>query len=246
MTAQSASASRHSPTKVGVVDELHARLREWVGDVLGDVPVVLGPPAQSLASTRGICLHLLSIEAASGAQGKGKTPPLQLGMRFLVTAWSPEPLAMHNDLCELAFSAMESAGFDVDFEDLSPAIWAALEVTVRPSFCIRLSLRKARTLPPAVAVRSPLVLAAALMVSLDGIVLGPRDVPLPGARIELVSLRRATRSDARGWFSFPGVPERQPLRLRVLAHGVEQFFTVEAPGEPGQRLPLHVDRTCPE
>jgi hypothetical protein len=167
-------------------------------------------------------------------------------MRFLVTAWSPDPLEMHNDLCELAFSAMESTGFDIDFEALPPTIWAALEVCPRPSFCVRLPLRKSRSSPPAVAVRSPLVVAAALMVSLDGIVLGPQDVPLPGARIELISLGRATRSDVRGWFAFPGVPARQPLRLRVLARGVEQFFTVEAPGEPGQRLPLRVASTGPE
>jgi len=239
MTAAAAPSLPSATGRCGSVDELHARLLAWVQDVLGDVAVTLEPPASGLKPSRCIGLYLMGLAAAPRTRD-ARTPSLQLNLRYLVTAWGGDVLAMHNDLSDLAFSALEDAKFEVDFEPLPPTAWAAFGVPPRPAFMLLAPLRKARDVSVAQAVRSPLVIAPAPLARLDGLVLGPRDTPVADARIELASLGLATRSDAHGAFSFMGIPAAHPLRLRVRARGVEQVFALEACCEPGQRVPLRM------
>ena len=69
--------------------------------------------------------------------------------------------------------------------------------------------------------RSPLVVCTAPITGLAGVVLGPDDIPLAGARVELPALRLAVRTDAGGRFRFAGIPggKSAPQHLRVFAKG---------------------------
>ena len=68
---------------------------------------------------------------------------------------------------------------------------------------------------------------------MEGVVLGPGDVPISDAFIEIPLLALATRTDKRGRFRFaavPTAPAEQQLRVRAKAR--EFPFTVDSSKTP--------------
>ena len=218
------------------VDE---RMKTWVHDVLGEVQTSFKPPGETFPPGRSIGLYLLDLLPAASTRGDSR-PPLQFCVRYLVTAWSEEASVAHNDLCELAFSAMEKPEFEVGIEPLEAAAWAAFGTPPRPSFSVRLVMRRERPRSAAPSVRAPLVVAPSAMVPLHGLVLGPADVPVAGARVELRTLGLVTLSDHQGHFRFSGVPADRSLRLLVQARGVTQEFQTEGTGASDRPLQLRM------
>ncbi|MGZ6682465.1 MAG: hypothetical protein ACXVFK_19875, partial [Solirubrobacteraceae bacterium] len=89
---------------------------------------------------------------------------------------------------------------------------------------------------PAPPVRAPLVLRGAGLRRLGGIVLGPGDVPVADAFVELPLLGLATRSDRRGRFTFAAVPTDQAAQLVVHAKARTFPFSVD-----GSEVELRLD-----
>lgn len=203
-----------------MIDEVDQRLKAWVGRVLGEVPVSLNPPDRDSVD-RGVGLYLLELGAAPPPRTE-RRPPLQLSVCYLVTAGGAgQPEQAHRQLGELAFAAMDEADFEVDLTPVPLGVWAGLGVVPRPSFRLRLPVRRERPMPAVPRVNVPLVAhAVPVQDALTGSVVGPGDVPIPGALVELPSLRLSTRTDARGVFRFPSVPPARSLgRLEVRAKG---------------------------
>jgi hypothetical protein len=203
-----------------MIDEVDQRLKAWVGRVLGEVPVSLRAPDRDSVDT-GVGLYLLELGAAPPPRTE-RRPPLQLSVCYLVTAGGEgQPERAHRQLGELVFAAMDETDFEVDLTPVPLAVWAGLGVVPRPSFRLRLPVRRERAVPAAPRVQVPLVVHAnPLADALTGSVVGPGDVPIPGALVELPSLRLSTRTDARGVFRFPSVPPARSLgRLEVRAKG---------------------------
>ena len=201
-----------------MIDQTDRRLQEWVQTTLGLDAVSLEPPHDG-QDGRGISLFLIELREAPAPRGTTR-PPLQLALRYLITAWAPEPAESHRLLGELVLAAMEQPDFQVELEPSPPALWTALGVTPRPAFFLRIPLRLERPEPPVHRVRVPLVVRAAPMTTLQGTVVGPGDVPIMGARVELVGLGTPAYTDSAGHFAFTGVPGEMPShRLHVQAKG---------------------------
>jgi hypothetical protein len=201
------------------------RLSDWAGSVLADIAIVATPPAREEPEGRWIGLYLMALAATAGTRGV-KAPPLQFGVRCLVTASSAD------DLFELAFDAMDRPEFEVDFEPLTAEGWLAFGAPPRPAFALRVPMRKTRLRPVAPAVRAPLVIAPTPLVALLGAVVGPTEIGVAGAKVELAGLGLSTLTDHLGRFRFGGVPADRALRVRVLARGSTQVF------EPGAAAAL--------
>ncbi|WP_254038451.1 carboxypeptidase-like regulatory domain-containing protein [Myxococcus guangdongensis] len=208
--------------------------------VAGEAPVYLGVPDRE-AIERGVCLYLLELGPAPPTRG-GRRVPLQISVCYLVTAGGASPEQAHRLLGELVFSAMEEAEFEVDLTPVPATLWAGLRVPPRPGFRLRLPVRRER--PPSVVhhVRFPGGAAEALF----GCVVGPGDVPIADALVELPSLSLATRTDDQGCFRFPRVPPVATLgRLEVRAKGELLALGPEALAAEPQplliRLPLKED-----
>jgi hypothetical protein len=195
-----------------------------------DVAVTLAAPGAPPPSPQGIGLYLYQLAPASPT-GNTRRLPLQLSLRYLVTAWAETPAEAHRLLGALVFAAMENPEFEVDLEPLSAADWAAFGATPQPSFVLRVPLRHVRPEPDTARVRKPLVVRATPLTSLQGIVLTPDDVPLMNARVALPLLQRAETTDAHGRFRFDAVPvEPRTKTLTVTARGMTAQFAVEQPG----------------
>jgi len=113
-------------------------------------------------------------------------------------------------------------------------------VAPRPAFRLRVPLARERSQDVA-GVKVPL-LTQAMPAALQGRVVGPGDIPIPGALVELPAMGLSARTDIKGCFRFASVPAGTPLgRLEVRAKGaVLAVRAEELPTEEGAlvvRLP---------
>jgi hypothetical protein len=176
-----------------------------------------------------VSVYLMECAAAPPPRGTGR-PPLQILARYLVTTWAEEPEEAHRLLGELLFAALESRDYEADLTPPTADAWSALGARPQPSFMLVAQVKQARAEPPTRYVRVPLVLQASPLVALRGVVLGPEEMPIAGARVEAMGLNLWERTDAKGRFRFAGVPGgAHPLRLRVKAKGREMAVLVPQP-----------------
>jgi hypothetical protein len=201
-----------------VIEHADVLVSEWAAAVTGSgVPVVLAPPSDDRTPATGVSVFLMELVSRPALRGERRTP-LQLGLRYLVTTWAEDPLSAHRLLGSLVLAAMEVESFEVDLTPPSPLTWAALGAAPRPGFVLQVLLRMPRPHPVAAPVRGPLVVQGVALTRLTGVLLGPGDIPIAAARIELPAAGAATETDSLGRFWFPGVPaepERKLVRVRA-------------------------------
>ena len=217
-------------------------LRAWVGGVLESPTVIFDAPASGRPGA-GVSLYLL--ELVERLQASGPAPPqLQLSLRYLVTTWAQQPDEAHRMLGQLAFAAMAQPDYEVELRPVAAETWLALGAPPQPSFVIRLPLRQERRQPELHYVTKPVVLQLSSARALYGLVLGPADVPVAGARVELPALRLAAETDARGRFHFDMVPDSpRPAQLHVEARG--QAVDVAPSGGASEQDPFVIRLQLP-
>jgi Pvc16 N-terminal domain len=221
-----------------MIDQIDQRLKDWVKETLEGVDVSLGPPKLSQTG-QGVNLYLMEF-ANKPAPRSNTPPPVQILLRYLVTAWAKGPEESHPLLGKLVFAAMTNPEFEVEFDPIPATAWVAFGVPPLPSFVLTIPLRLERPEPPTKLVRKPLVLQSAPITSLSGIVLGPEDVPLSNARVELRALQLYESTDTKGRFRFPAVPsEPRAKQLRIKAKGRELTVTVQQPDSDSEPVVIH-------
>jgi hypothetical protein len=202
-----------------MIDDLDRRLTGWIQSVLPKIPVSLLPAA---ATPSGKGIALLAVDLATDPVARGaKRPPLRLQVRYLVTSWAPEPEEAHRMIGELAFSAMDRGDLELEPGPVPLELWRTLGLPPRAAFLLKATVQKEREEKPVPRVKVPLVLKKSLLRPLQGRVLGPKDIPLTKARVELLELGLAAETDPDGRFTFHAVPQGNgPRQVRVTAKGM--------------------------
>ena len=213
-----------------MIDETDDRLSAWIAATVGDsVPVSLAAPG-SPTPPHGVSCYLLDVVPAP-AERSARSAPLQVALRYLITTWDDDARTAHRLLGQLVFAALSDASFEVERDPLAPELWRALGTAPRPSFVLRVPVRVEREQPTAPRVRERLRIDSGLLTPLIGRVLGPGDIPVANARVEVLGLDVEVMTDRLGRFRVPTVPSGgRPLRLRVAARGV-QAEVEEQPAE---------------
>lgn len=217
-----------------MAEEFDERLRSWISSEVPGAEVSLAAP-KSQHSGRGVGLYLLEL-MQSPPPSTSKRPPLQLALRYLITAWSDKPEDAHEMLVGLMFAAMENRDFQVELEPIPLTVWTAFGVPPQPSFVLRMPLRQERPQPQTKLVRE-LKIQSSPIVSFHGLLLGPGDVPLSDCRVEVPSLDLSTSTDRKGRFYFPGMPAAGPKKLLIKAKGREMPVSSED-NYPDSKTPL--------
>lgn len=203
-----------------MIEEIQDRLREWVGGVLEGAKVSFEAPSGE-RKDRGISLYLIEVVPKPAARGV-RTQPLQIALRYLVTASSEDATQADGWVAELLFAALGDPEWEAVLEPIPLAVWRSFSGIPRPSFLLQVPLRRERPHKRVPYVRFPLVVRDSPMEVLEGVVLGPETIPLTGAIVELPALQLSTRTDARGRFRFTAVPTEPRSKLvRVRAKGRE-------------------------
>lgn len=209
-----------------MIKQADRELQEWVQGLVPEVAVVLGLPDR-LAGKHGVSLYLLALADSLPAWAHQQSTR-RIALRYLVTTWSEEEEEAHALLGKLAFAALEKPEYEFSLAELPMTLWTALGIIPRPAFTLWVPCSVEPPEHVTRLVRSPLVVHGAPVRSLCGIVLGPGDIPLVGASVEIPALQLRGRTDTRGWFFFATVPgESQRFQLVARAKGHMQSVTVE-------------------
>jgi hypothetical protein len=208
-----------------MIDEIDRSLGEWVGSVVTDTDVLLSLPREGVKRP-AVSFQLMEIVNAVPSR-REQPRPLEVSLRYLVTTWAETPEAAHHLLGEVLFAAMETGDFQVELKPLGADMWAAFGVAPQPAFLLQVPLVKQRPQPVKRVLERPEVRVAGV-TGLTGIVLGPKDIPIPRARVELPSSNAVTYTDADGRFRFGAVPAApRTKQLRIVAKGSEQLVSEE-------------------
>jgi hypothetical protein len=208
-----------------VIDEIDQQLSSWVDEVLPGASVTLDGPA---SGTDDVGLYLFEMADLPPARGEDR-PPLQVRLGYLVTTSGSDVTLAHNRLGKLLFAAMAQPDWDVRYPGDIAEFWSAVGQQPRAGFILTVPLRQPVEVKPPPPVQGPLRVEGVGSRAMEGVVLGPGDVPIPDAFVEIPSLALTTRSDMRGRFRFaavPTTPAKQQLRVRAKAR--EFPFTVDS------------------
>ena len=222
-----------------MIDQTDRRLVAWIGGILDQVNVSLAAPAATEIG-RTVGLYLLELVQSPPARGT-RRPPIQMILRYLVTAQAAKPEEAHQMLGNLVIAALEDPEFEVEQEPLPIATWTALGVAPQPSFVLRVPFRHERPEKLAPLVRQPVVIKQSVLRSLVGQILGPGNIPIMSARVELPALDLRTETDSKGRFRFSTVPAAPGARLvRVRAKGQEFSINTEQAESENEPLVIHL------
>ncbi|HEX2906975.1 MAG TPA: Pvc16 family protein [Phototrophicaceae bacterium] len=205
-----------------MIDQVDDFLRAWIKSIVGEINITddLFSPDNT---TPTVSLYLLQVVPRLPEQPPGRQrAPLKLTLRYLITTHAPDTAQAHRLLGELAFAAMDTSDLEIDLNPLSLSDWAALQCRPQPCVVLNVLLTQERPEVPAKSVLRPKVRQPP-PVSLHGVVLGPGDVPLAGATIEIPNLQYLTRTNNQGQFTIPAMPNPKPgpQQIIVRARGHE-------------------------
>lgn len=210
-----------------MLEQSDEEVTRWAQGVLPDADVAVGPPVQA-SDAPAVSLHLLELSDLPSPRGPGRVP-LRACARYLVTTAASDAGTSHRLLGALLFAAMARPDFDVGFAHVPPGLWAGAGVIPRAAFTLGVQLSVEQREDPAPLVREPLIVRGAPLAALEGIVVGPGELPVADAFIRLPALAASTRSDHRGHFRFATVPSDVPTHVLVRAKASEFPFTIASP-----------------
>lgn len=220
-------------------DQIDRKLEQWVHHVAGEADVFFTGPGEGDGRS-GVGLYLLELAEDPPPRGT-RAAPLRLALRYLVTTWG-DPVEAHRRLGDLTFAALADPELVTDLKPLPPECWAALGVAPRPAFIVQVPVHRDRAVEPAPPVTEELVLNTRPMTSLQGVVLGPGDVPIAGASVRVPHLGKRSTTDGRGRFRLSGLPAFPPVtRLQVRSKGREEIVTSEEGFAGDEPVTIHID-----
>lgn len=223
-----------------MIDQADRDLQAWIQSVIPEIDIVLAPPQQMMGK-QGVSLYLLALARPSPAW-MNRQPTSQIALRYLITTWAANDEEAHHLLGKLIYAVMEKREYELDLTELPTPLWTALGIGPRPSCTLIAPLAFERPEPVSHLVRGPLVIHGAPIRSLHGVVLGPGDIPIAGASVELSALSLSSHTDAHGRFHFSSVPaEPRAMQLLIKARGYTQSVVVEHPLSEKEVLAIHFD-----
>jgi hypothetical protein len=213
-----------------MIEQIDTQLIDWIKKIPGfkTINVQLNPP-ESNGAEQGVGLYFIEARSMPTARTV-ELPPLRFQARYLVTVQAPEPEERHHLFEELAFAALADKPDETRLDPLPADLWAALGVPPQPALILEIPVWRERPQPELKLVREPLVLHAAPIIDLHGIVVGPGKMPLSGAWVEMPEIQRTEQTDSHGYFCFRTIPAGQgETRLTIRAKGRKMQAVIKQP-----------------
>ncbi|HEY2028941.1 MAG TPA: Pvc16 family protein [Myxococcales bacterium] len=126
-----------------MIEDADCRVTAFVGQAAAHATIWLDPPAPDEKRT-GIGLYLLEI--AEGRAPREVSPaPMQVDLRYLVTAWAATPADEHKLLSDVALAALGREDVTSVFRTIDPALWAGFRIPPRAAFFLQVPVRLERS-----------------------------------------------------------------------------------------------------
>ena len=221
-------------------------LDDWIRTVAGEVRIDRGaPPVAAVAAADGaatIHVLLLGIDGPLDPND-ARRGHRRFALQHLLLASEAEPMRAADLVATLLIAGLDHPDFDARAADCADPLWATLGIAPRPGVRLAVPWLVAHGTTPAAPVREPIALAFARLDSLEGLVVGPDDLRIAGARVRLSGTGRVATTDGLGRFRFDGVaPAGSTLRIEVVARGKSTRVAAKLP-DGARPLRIEIDPT---
>lgn len=223
-----------------MIEQIDHRLSSWVTQTLPGASVSLDAPGQTSAD-KDVGLYLLELVQSTPDRGI-RRPPILMTLRYLITTHSANAEEAHQMLGKLAVAAFDNGEFEVEQDQLPLSLWTALGIPPRPAFVLRVPFRHERKQKLAPPVKHPLVVKRFPLRTFEGQIVGPENIPLMNAQVDLLSFDLSTNTDSKGRFRFGSIPDAPGVKLlRVRAKGQEFSIKTEQAESEEEPLVIHLE-----
>jgi hypothetical protein len=214
-----------------MIEHADNKIAGWLSSTLPKTPVRFAPPGAE-PKEAGLRCYLYELAAAQpGRAADGQRAPLQIAVRYLVTATAADEAVAHQMVGEALTAALETADFEVNLS-IASTLWQSFALPPRPAFTISFIVRKDRPEPAVALVRHPVDLRTTPLRSVRGRLFGPNKIPLSHARVEIPSLHASAATDDAGRFVFSALPASAlPKSVLVKARNREFIVTADLTSE---------------
>jgi hypothetical protein len=218
-------------------DDATRAVSGWIASVLPDTPVSVRSCAD-WNNPKGIVVRLLSARPLPTSQGHRQA--LNIRLDYLVTLAFDDVMAEHHAIGELLFAAGDRADFQILSQEDAAALRREVNVPAVAGILLSMNLQRQKQQVRAPPVRRPLVVKSAPIGLIEGIVLGPADIPLVDAFVELPALNLSALTNFEGRFRLSGplipgqatklIASKNHTRVGVDVHG-DRPLTIRIPLE---------------
>ncbi len=218
-------------------DQVTRELVEWVHSRLPKVRVAAIAIGQGAAED-GIDIRLIGVAPRFEPRSRDRLNRT-MALDYLLTVRFADPLAEHRNLAELAFAVMDVPGYELVCD--RDVAQACLSIGLRASagLILRTEARRTQELVQAPLVREPAITRFAPLGWVEGLVVGPGDVPIANAVVTLDGTDRCAITGSDGRFRFAS-PADAPSHATARAKSKEATIAATA-GKPAViKLPLEV------
>jgi len=218
-----------------MIDQFDEQVKNWILSVAEGAEVSLAPPNGQKAGS-GVGMYLIEVSKASLPHTMKLPAPIQLSLKYLITAWSDKPEDANQRLVQLMVAAIEKGDYEVESDPLPLSVWTAFGASPRPSFLLRVPLSYERAPVTAKLVRE-LKIETSPTTSFYGLLVGPGKTPLSDCYVELPDLSLSTTTDYQGRFSFACVPGVGTKKLVITGRGHTLSVSTDA-NYPDSQAPM--------
>lgn len=224
-----------------MIDEVDHVLKKWIASVIDSKYEITFHAPQANAGQSAVIAYLYHMENDM-PRSTAREIPLQIMLTYLLLVQTEDPLEAHRILGNLLFAAKARSDLEVDFPVLPATYWQAFGIPPAPYFCLRVPLRMDREQQQIPRVKSAPQINIASTQMIDGLILGPADIPIAGAKITLNNSNSIAYSNNNGLFSI-NADAKSKQNFNCLIHAKGKQFSISVPIPETQQAPLtiHLD-----
>jgi len=226
-----------------MIDQVDRELKAWVSNAgsIEETKITLAPPGRDQGVVSLYLIQVVRVMTTHESPRNSPTPSTIM-LHYLLSVQDDDPFRAHRLLGDLMFAAIEDPDFEVNLDPFPLEAWTAFQQIPQPAFILKVPLRRDRPERVTKLVTKPLELRSVQVTSLHGLLLGPDDIPLHGALVELPDLQLVQRTNRKGAFLFTTIPAGARKRtLLIRAKGKLIEHSINRPGTEADPVIVRVE-----
>ncbi|SES63798.1 Protein of unknown function [Nitrosomonas marina] len=227
-----------------MIDEIDRRLKEWITMVIdGQLAITFEHPGTE-RNQPTVSVYLYDMEYST-PNSTTREIPFQISLSYLLTVQSDDQVESHKYLGKILYAAKSQSDMEVGFPALPAQFWQAIGIAPLPHFSLQIPLMITRETEHIPTIKAQPHIGISSVTQITGVVVGPSDQPIPGAKIMLPHSKTVAYTNNKGLFSIAADANLQrAFNCKIDAKGKQ--FSISVPMQQILKTPhapftIHLD-----
>ncbi|SEN41157.1 Pvc16 family protein [Nitrosomonas marina] len=227
-----------------MIDEIDRRLKEWIAMVIdGQLAITFEHPGTE-RNQPTVSVYLYDMEYST-PNSTTREIPVQISLSYLLTVQSDDQVESHKYLGKILYAAKSQSDMEVGFPALPAQFWQAIGIAPLPHFSLHVPLMIMRETEHIPTIKAQPHIGISPVTQITGVVVGPSDQPIPGAKIMLPHSKTVAYTNNKGLFSIAADANLQrAFNCKIDAKGKQ--FSISVPMQQILKTPhtpftIHLD-----